>query len=105
MRIRNIQTGRVAVMAAALALVATVPGGVAAAQSDGEPVAVCELAYYTGGFADYGSNLSNDVRFPIEAVINLDPPLGRPWVLISEDIGDSFEGQAAKKCVEQQPIC
>jgi branched-chain amino acid transport system substrate-binding protein len=67
----------------------------------GEPVVVCELAYYTGAFASYGPSLSNDVRFPIEEVINTDPPLGRTWELVSEDIGDDHEGQAAKICVEQ----
>ncbi|MEI8332278.1 MAG: ABC transporter substrate-binding protein [Chloroflexota bacterium] len=67
----------------------------------GTPVVVCELAYYTGSFADYGKSLTNDVRFPIEEVINLDPPLGRPWQLRSEDIGDDKEGQAAKTCLEQ----
>jgi branched-chain amino acid transport system substrate-binding protein len=66
-----------------------------------EPVVVCELAYYTGSFAPYGEALTNDVRFPIEEVINLDPPLGRSWELVSEDIGDDHEGQAAKICVEQ----
>ncbi len=65
------------------------------------PVVVCELAYYTGAFAAYGKALTNDVRFPIEEVINLDPPLGRSWELVSEDIGDDHEGQAAKICVEQ----
>jgi hypothetical protein len=62
---------------------------------------VCELAYYTGSFAAYGKALTNDVRFPIEEVINLDPPLGRTWELVSEDIGDDHEGQAAKICLEQ----
>ena len=65
------------------------------------PVTVCELAYYTGAFAAYGKALTNDVRFPIEEVINLDPPLGRAWELVSEDIGDDKEGQAAKICLEQ----
>jgi branched-chain amino acid transport system substrate-binding protein len=65
------------------------------------PVVVCELAYYTGSFAAYGKALTNDVRFPIEEVINLDPPLGRSWELVSEDIGDDHEGQAAKICIEQ----
>ena len=64
-------------------------------------VTVCELAYYTGAFAPYGKALTNDVRFPIEEVINLDPPLGRTWELVSEDIGDDHEGQAAKICLEQ----
>src|SRR3990170_483643 len=67
-----------------------------------EPVVVCELAYYTGGFAAYGKSLTEDVAFPITEVINDDPPLGRPWTLISEDIGDDHEGQAAKTCLEQR---
>ena len=36
-----------------------------------------------------------------EEVIDKDPPLGRTWELVSEDIGDDHEGQAAKICVEQ----
>jgi branched-chain amino acid transport system substrate-binding protein len=67
-----------------------------------EPVVVCELAYYTGSFAAYGKSLTEDVAFPINEVINDDPPLGRPWTLVSEDIGDDFEGQAAKTCLEQR---
>src|SRR3990170_3237752 len=66
-----------------------------------EPVVVCELAYYTGGFAAYGKSLTEDVAFPINEVINDDPPLGRSWELVSEDIGDDHEGQAAKICIEQ----
>jgi branched-chain amino acid transport system substrate-binding protein len=67
-----------------------------------EPVVVCELAYYTGSFAAYGKSLTEDVAFPINEVINDDPPLGRPWTLVSEDIGDDHEGQAAKTCLEQR---
>lgn len=100
MRIRNMQTRRLAVMVTVPALLASAIGTTAVAQ-DGEPVEVCELAYYTGEFASYGPALTNDVRFPIEEVINQDPPLGREWVLISEDIGDSMEGQAAKTCIEK----
>jgi hypothetical protein len=66
-----------------------------------EPVIVCELAYYTGEFAPYGPSLSADVRFPIEEVINLDPPLGRTWELVSEDLGTVGEAQAARTCLEQ----
>ena len=100
MRIGNSQTRRLTVMVAVPALLATAVGGTAVAQ-DGETIEVCELAYYTGEFASYGPALTNDVRFPIEEVINADPPLGNPWVLISEDIGDSMEGQAAKTCIEK----
>ncbi len=100
MRIGNIQSGRVATVIAASALLATAFGGSATAQSD-EPVQVCELAYYSGAFVNYGPYLTNDVRFAVEDVINVDPPLGRTWELISEDIGDDFEGQAAKTCIDK----
>jgi hypothetical protein len=99
MRIGNIEARRLAVMVTMPALLATAVGSAATAQ-DSEPVEVCELAYYTGEFASYGPSLTNDVRFAVE-VVNDDPPLGRPWVLISEDIGDSMEGQAAKACIEK----
>lgn len=65
------------------------------------PVVVCELAYYTGEFAPYGPSLTADVQFPIEEVINLDPPLGRTWELVSEDLGTVGEAQAARTCLEQ----
>jgi hypothetical protein len=63
-------------------------------------VIVCELAYFTGEFAAYGPSLTADVTFPIAEIINNDPPLGREWQLISEDIGTG-EAQAARTCVEQ----
>jgi ABC-type branched-subunit amino acid transport system substrate-binding protein len=67
-----------------------------------EPVVVCELAYYTGEFAAYGAFLTAGVQFPIDQVINADPPLGRTWELVSEDIGTVGEGQAARTCIEQR---
>ena len=39
--------------------------------------------------------------FPIAEVINNDPPLGREWQLISEDLGTPGEAQAARICLEQ----
>jgi len=119
MRVGRNKLGRIVVVIAALALLVaacgggatTAPGATTAATAAPAatpeasaavgPVTVCELAYYTGSFADYGKSLTNDVRFPIEEVIDKDPPLGRTWELVSEDIGDDHEGQAAKICVEQ----
>jgi branched-chain amino acid transport system substrate-binding protein len=128
MRVGRIKSGRVIVAITVSSLLAAACGGSTATSSPtapaasaqpsaaaataaapsaagspeaGKPVVVCELAYYTGSFADYGKSLTNDVRFPIEEVINLDPPLGRTWELRSEDIGDDKEGQAAKTCLEQ----
>lgn len=86
----------------ALALIAAAcETGEPAPPAEGEPVKVGELAYYTGPFAPYGPSLTADVRFPVYEVINLDPPLGRPWETYHEDIGTVGEGQAARKLVEQ----
>ena len=122
MRVDRIRPGRIIVVIAALALLAsacttaaspapatTAPATTApseaptatVAPTPGPPVTVCELAYYTGTFAAYGPSLTNDVRFAVEDVIDKDPPLGRPWVLVSEDIGDDHEGAAAKICLEK----
>lgn len=68
---------------------------------DDSPVVVCELAYYTGEFGAYGASLTADVVFPVEQVINEDPPLGREWQLFHEDLGTAGEAQAARTCVEQ----
>jgi branched-chain amino acid transport system substrate-binding protein len=118
MRVASTKSGRILIGIAVLALVAGACGGGASTEApsgqattapsaqpttppETGPVVVCELAYYTGSFAPYGKALTNDVRFPIEEVINLDPPLGRTWELVSEDIGDDHEGDAAKICLEQ----
>ncbi|HEX6128826.1 MAG TPA: ABC transporter substrate-binding protein [Candidatus Limnocylindria bacterium] len=78
----------------------TEPGASTAPSVSGEPVAVCELAYYTGEFAAYGQSLTEDVIFPVEVVINEDPPLGRTWELYHEDLGTVGEAQAARTCLE-----
>jgi len=125
MRIRNVNVGRVLVVLLVLTLIAaacagddagdtttTAGGGETTTTAGGgdttttatmsaEPVVVCELAYYTGEFAPYGPSLSADVYFPIEEIINQDPPLGRAWEWIPEDIGTVGEAQAARTCLEQ----
>lgn len=67
----------------------------------GDPVAVCELAYYTGEFGALGASLTADVVFPVNEIINEDPPLGRPWEMYHEDLGTAGEAQAARTCLEQ----
>lgn len=67
----------------------------------GDAVVVCELAYYTGEFGAFGESLSADVVFPIETIINTDPPLGRTWEVVAEDLGTVGEAQAARTCIEQ----
>jgi len=75
-------------------------GGSDATPVSTEPVVVCELAYYTGDFAELGETLTNDVRFPIEQIINEDPPLGREWQHVGADLGTVGEAQAARECLE-----
>jgi branched-chain amino acid transport system substrate-binding protein len=74
-------------------------------QSGGEgetgDVAVCELAYYTGEFGALGKSLTADVVFPVEEVINEDPPLGREWQMYHEDLGTVGEAQAARTCLDR----
>ena len=77
------------------------PATTTPAATPGAPVAICELAYVTGEFAPYGPALSADVVFPVKEVINLDPPLGRPWVNYAEDLGTVGEAQAARTCLEK----
>jgi hypothetical protein len=94
-------SGRIGVGIATAALMAAALSGAVAAQ-DGEPVAVCELAYLTGDFSELGPALSNDVNVPAYNVINLDPPLGRAWDVYHEDlVGGSEEAQAYRRCVDQ----
>lgn len=75
-------------------------GGTEEAAGSTDPVVVCELAYYTGDFAELGETLTNDVKFPIEQVINADPPLGREWQHVGADLGTVGEAQAARECLE-----
>ncbi len=100
---RSAPVGRALAALFATTLVATActtSGGGNKEEATGD-VAVCELAYYTGEFGPYGKSLTADVRFPIEEVINEDPPLGRSWKLISEDLGTVGEAQAARTCLDR----
>ena len=114
MQIRTIRLGRMLAMLLAFALIIAACGDDDAADTTeaaavattttavaAEDVVVCELAYYTGEFAAYGAFLTASVTFPATQIINLDPPLGRTWEVVSEDIGTVGEGQAARTCLEQ----
>ena len=124
MRIRTIRVARVSAIMLTLALVAAACGGTddtttttaetaetaattttttttTAPPVEVEPIIVGDLAYFTGDFGDIGAYLAAQVDFPILEVINLDPPLGRPMVVIHEDIGTVGEAQAARKLLEQ----
>jgi hypothetical protein len=99
---RRVRMWRVLTLVLVLAMVAAACGDddeTATTAAAGE-VVVCELAYYTGEFAPYGPSLTDDLAFPIDFVINEDPPLGREWTLVSEDLGTVGEAQAARTCLE-----
>jgi ABC-type branched-subunit amino acid transport system substrate-binding protein len=70
--------------------------------TDTDNVLAGELAYYTGEFAPYGKMLTGSLTFPIDYVINLDPPLGRHWDFVAEDIGTVGEAAAAHKLIEEE---
>lgn len=96
-----------AVRALALTASVTLLAGACSATSAGSgddtgAVNVCELAYYTGEFGSVGKSLTADVVFPVEEVINEDPPLGREWNLSHEDLGTVGEAQAARTCLERR---
>jgi branched-chain amino acid transport system substrate-binding protein len=81
----------------------TAAGGLDCATGTGNIMAG-ELAYYTGEFAPYGPMLTGAVEFPIVEVINADPPLGRHWDFIAEDIGTVGEAAAARKLIEEDGV-
>jgi ABC-type branched-subunit amino acid transport system substrate-binding protein len=82
----------------------TAGGSSTTAGGTGEPIVIGDLAYYTGSFAPYGPALAAEAQFTFLEVINQDPPLGRPFEIIHEDIGTVGEGQAARKLVEQDKV-
>lgn len=100
---RSVPVGRALVALLAITLVAT---GCTTAEGGNEgeatgDVPVCELAYYTGEFGSYGESLTADVVFPVEEIINEDPPLGRTWKMFHEDLGTVGEAQAARTCMDR----
>jgi branched-chain amino acid transport system substrate-binding protein len=73
-------------------------------RSDTDNVLAGELAYYTGEFAPYGTMLTGSLTFAIDEVINTDPPLGRHWDFVAEDIGTVGEAAAAHKLIEEDGV-
>jgi len=81
----------------------TTAAGLACA-TDTDNILAGELAYYTGEFAPYGTMLTGSLTFPISEVINADPPLGRHWDFVAEDIGTVGEAAAAHKLIEEDGV-
>lgn len=93
-------TALAAAAAVALVFSGCTPGGATDDDATGA-ISVCELAYYTGEFGELGPSLTADIAFPVDEVINTDPPLGREWNLVSEDLGTVGEASAARACLDR----
>ena len=96
---RALRRGRLALLLIGPAMVvpAVGSGGVSNASTESEPVVVGDLAYFTGHFSEVVLSLAAQVDFPIQ-IINEDPPLGRPWDVIHEDIGTSARVRRHASC-------
>ena len=70
-------------------------------EKPGGPIKVGHLTYHTGPFAEVGPWFDGITEFAI-SVINEDPPLGREFVGVHQDIGTIGEAQAARKLLEQE---
>jgi ABC-type branched-subunit amino acid transport system substrate-binding protein len=75
----------------------------AAMAQDGEPIKVGHLNYYTGPFADVGDWFAATTEYTVND-INQDPPLGRPFEVIEDDIGTDGEGPVALRLLEGENV-
>lgn len=75
----------------------------ACASGDG-PLAVGHLNYYTGAFADVGPFFEGIVDLFAEEVINADPPLGREWEVVHDDIGTVGEASVARNFLQREQV-
>jgi len=66
-----------------------------------EPIVVGHLTAHTGPFADVGPLLDGATAFPIEH-INENPPLGREFVQVNQDLGTIGEAQASRLLMERE---
>ncbi|MCH1867810.1 ABC transporter substrate-binding protein [Nocardioides sp. CFH 31398] len=78
-------------------------GSGACASEDG-PLAVGHLNYYTGAFADVGPFFEGIVDLFAEEVINADPPLGREWEVVHDDIGTVGEASVARNFLQREQV-
>lgn len=96
---KNLKRG--AALLGSTALVLTVAP--AAVAQDGEPIKVGHLNYYTGPFADVGDWFAATTEYTVND-INQDPPLGRPFEVIEDDIGTDGEGPVALRLLEGENV-
>jgi len=69
----------------------------------GGPIKVGHLSYHSGPFADVGPWFDGITEVALKE-INQDPPLGRKFVAVHQDIGTIGEAQAARKLIEKEGV-
>ncbi|MEM7798195.1 MAG: ABC transporter substrate-binding protein [Chloroflexota bacterium] len=74
-----------------------------AAVVSSEPILVGHLTYHTGAFGAFGEFFDAVTDFTID-IINEDPPLGREFVSVHQDIGTIGEAQAARKLIDSDGV-
>jgi len=90
-------------LAGALGLTACAPQDGSGGEDSTDPITVGHLTPQTGAFADVGPLLDGASAFAID-VINEDPPLGREFELINQDMGTIGEAQASRLLVEREGV-
>ena len=94
-------TCRVLTHTSALAIAAGL--GLAAPAVAQDETVVGHLTYHTGEFSGFGPFFDGVAEVAM-AKINGDPPLGRPWRLVHQDIGTVGEARAARKLVDSDGV-
>jgi ABC-type branched-subunit amino acid transport system substrate-binding protein len=109
---RLLDTRRVGAALAATSLAAATVGCTsgAANSSDGaacadnsRPISVGHLNYYTGPFADVGPTFEAITDLTI-SMINEDPPLGRQFEVVHDDIGTVGEATVARNLLQRNNV-
>lgn len=72
-----------------------------AGSDSSEPIVVGHLTAHTGPFADVGPLLDGATAAAID-IINQNPPLGREFVQVDQDLGTIGEAQAARILIERE---
>jgi ABC-type branched-subunit amino acid transport system substrate-binding protein len=97
----KVMTRKTIQLTSAIALAAGL--GFAATASAQEETVVGHLTYHTGEFGAFGPFFDGVAEVAI-AKINQDPPLGRPWRAVHQDIGTVGEARAARKLVDSDGV-
>ncbi|WP_159087102.1 ABC transporter substrate-binding protein [Loktanella sp. Alg231-35] len=75
----------------------------AATSAQAQDIKVGHLTYHTGEYGAWGDFFDGVADLSL-SVINADPPLGRPFVAVHQDIGTIGEAQAVRKLVDSEGV-